>query len=294
MTVCWMCTSAVGVRLVWVGFLALARAATFTDHFHVLGIRSAQGAHHLDATSFRLVRSAAVHAAGPDAHGHLDLLLRPASSILQVVSVLLLLARGGLIAEWTTPATATAALIVVPVHWKALAPLAQVALARLGVVKFGTAGQHSVLLVGVAHVYRLVVDEHFFHAAEKTGGVPEVPVLESDGSRFLRESSDVEWSRHLEVFPGTLIHNASRNTAVDTKCDILLEHQDAHCVVVPVGQSLEAEHIGDGIVAHVVADADATLEQFHCQVLSVSVVGNDAVLLPGCQLQGDVGHGLGL
>lgn len=94
MTVCWMCTTTGGARLVWVGSLALARAATLADHFHVLGIRSAQGAHHLDAASFCLVRPAAVRAARADARGHLDLLLRSAPGVLEVVSILLLLARG--------------------------------------------------------------------------------------------------------------------------------------------------------------------------------------------------------
>lgn len=70
-----------------------------------------------------------------------------------------------LIAERAAPAAAAAALVVVPVHWKALAPLAQVALARLGVVELGTAGRHSVLLVCIPHVHGLVVDEQFFHAA---------------------------------------------------------------------------------------------------------------------------------
>lgn len=39
---------------------ALTRAATFAHHFHMLGVRSAQRAHHLDAAPFGLVSAATV------------------------------------------------------------------------------------------------------------------------------------------------------------------------------------------------------------------------------------------
>lgn len=39
---------------------ALTRAATFAHHFHMLGVRSAQWAHHLDATPLGLVSAATV------------------------------------------------------------------------------------------------------------------------------------------------------------------------------------------------------------------------------------------
>ena len=54
------------------------------------------------------------------------------------------------------------------------------------------------------------------------------------------------------------------------------------------------EHVGNGIITDVVADADAAAEQFDGDVLRLAVVNQYAVLLFGGEDHGDVGFRLGL
>ena len=49
------------------------------------------------------------------------------------------------------------------------------------------------------------------------------------------------------------------------------------------------EHVRHGVIAHVVADADTTAEEFDSNVLRLAVVHQNAVLFFGREDQGDVG-----
>lgn len=116
-----------------------------------------------------------------------------------------------------------------------------------------------------------------------------MPLLQS---RFLdsgRKPSKVEWlfRFHEQLF--ALVDDRPRLASVDSHRHVLSRRQQLDRLHVAVADLFVAEHRRHGIVADVVADAQAAAEDLDGEVLVETLVEDDSLRLVGQQKKGDVG-----
>ena len=161
-----------------------------------------------------------------------------------------------------------------------------------------------------------LIDLFTFDASAEAGGVAQLPLAGRFLGGVVGQAADEERRTQPQVLVFALVDHGTGVALVHAQGKVLLLGQQLHRVVpairnrfvtvrpfqgnliLPETTSFKVdaklpEHVGDGVIADVVTDADASAEQFNGDVLRLAVVDQDAVFLISGEDHGDVGLRLG-
>ena len=158
---------------------------------------------------------------------------------------------------------------------------------------------------------------HFtFDASAEACRVAQLPLAGRFLGGVVGQAADEERRTQPQVLVFALVDHGTSVAHVHAQGKVLLLGQQLHRVVAAirnrfvtvgpfqgnliVAETIEfiaderiPEHVGDGVIAHVVTDADASAEQFNGDVLRLAVVDQDAVFLISGEDHRDVSLRLG-
>lgn len=117
-----------------------------------------------------------------------------------------------------------------------------------------------------------MVDPHLLHAALEAGQIAEVPIFVRLLARFGWQSAQEQRRREFEIVLAALVDDGTGQSSVHAQREVLFDCQQLDHVVLAVGDHFEAVHRRDRVVAHIIADPNAPVEQFDGQMLDGAVV----------------------
>lgn len=167
-------------------------------------------------------------------------------------------------------------------------------LALIGLaLKQRTARGDLLLPLRIAKVDELMIDPDLLHAALETGQVANLPVFVSLLGGLRGQAAQEHRRAELQIIVGAFIDDGACQASIHAQREVLFDGQQLHGMVLAIGHHFEAVHGGHRIVADVVANANAAIEQLHGQMRILTIVHEDAVLLGAAKDNGDICLGSG-
>lgn len=118
----------------------------------------------------------------------------------------------------------------------------------------------------------------------KARNVPQMEFGEGDIGSLRGNAPDVHGLGELEVLLGPLVDDAAGRAPVDPHGEVLLDRDELGHVGLAVRHLLVAVHRRGRIIADVIRDAHATVEQLDGQVLAaLPIIKQYSVLLARCK-----------
>lgn len=142
----------------------------------------------------------------------------------------------------------------------------------------GASWRYLLLSLRIAKVDQLVVDPHLLHATLETGQIAYLPILVGLLGRLHGQTAQEHGCCELEIIIRSLIDDGACQATIDTQREVFLDGQQLDSMILAIGNHLEAIHGRHRVIAHIVADTNATIEQFHSQMCILAIVHKDAVL----------------
>lgn len=133
-----------------------------------------------------------------------------------------------------------------------------------------------------------MIDPYLLHAALKAGQVAYLPVLISLLGRLHGQTAQKHGRGQLQIIIGALIDDGACQAAINAQRKILLDGQQLNRMIFAIGNHLKAVHRGHRIVADIIANAYASIEQLDGQMGVLSIVHEYAILLGAAEHNGDI------
>lgn len=141
-----------------------------------------------------------------------------------------------------------------------------------------TSRRYLLLSLRIAKVHQLVIDPNLLHATLETGQITDLPILISLLGWLHGQTTEEHGCCQLKIIIRSLIDDGTCQATIHTQCEVLLDGQQLDSMILAIGNHLEAVHGRHWIIAHIVADTNASIEQFHSQMCILTVVHKDAIL----------------
>lgn len=129
---------------------------------------------------------------------------------------------------------------------------------------------------------------HTFDATAEASCIAELPLAGGLFRNIRWQTANKEGRIQSHILVLAFVNHRAGIALIHSKSEILFLRQELDSVVPTVRHCFIAKHVGDGIVAHVVADADSTSKQLDGNVLRFPIVDENAVLLFSRENHGDV------
>lgn len=138
--------------------------------------------------------------------------------------------------------------------------------------------RYLLLSLRIAKVDQLVIDPHLLHATLETGQIAYLPILVGLLGRLHGQTAQEHGRCQLKIIIRSLIDDGTCQATIHTQCEVLLDGQQLDSMILSIGNHFEAIHSRHRIITNIVADTNATIEEFHSQMCILAIVHKDAVL----------------